>query len=219
PRNGRPHRRPVDAETPQQADQRGDRHPAARIPRIQAVDGHDQLPRLRQPPCRLWHGRHRHKISRTPRPETILAWRPGCRAPPAAISPPRAPGARTGASPSCPPARASSPAPATTATPCPPRPSPPPYAPSAPPPPPRPGPVRVALPPGCHQQDPDRTHVLLLRPRVTPNPPRPPARISPEPLSRPRLQGIRRPVWYHGPVSIERINPDELARPSGFSHA
>jgi enamine deaminase RidA (YjgF/YER057c/UK114 family) len=26
-------------------------------------------------------------------------------------------------------------------------------------------------------------------------------------------------VWYHGPVSIERINPDELARPSGFSHA
>jgi len=28
-----------------------------------------------------------------------------------------------------------------------------------------------------------------------------------------------RPVWYHGPVSIERINPDELARPSGFSHA
>ena len=26
-------------------------------------------------------------------------------------------------------------------------------------------------------------------------------------------------MWYHGPVSIERINPDELARPSGFSHA
>jgi enamine deaminase RidA (YjgF/YER057c/UK114 family) len=26
-------------------------------------------------------------------------------------------------------------------------------------------------------------------------------------------------VWYHGPVSIERINPDELSRPSGFSHA
>jgi len=26
-------------------------------------------------------------------------------------------------------------------------------------------------------------------------------------------------VWYHGPVSIERINPGELARPSGFSHA
>jgi enamine deaminase RidA (YjgF/YER057c/UK114 family) len=26
-------------------------------------------------------------------------------------------------------------------------------------------------------------------------------------------------VWYHGPVSIDRINPDELARPSGFSHA
>jgi len=26
-------------------------------------------------------------------------------------------------------------------------------------------------------------------------------------------------VWYHGPVSIERINPVELARPSGFSHA
>src|SRR6516164_679972 len=29
----------------------------------------------------------------------------------------------------------------------------------------------------------------------------------------------RRPVWYHGPVSIERINPGELGRPSGFSHA
>ena len=27
------------------------------------------------------------------------------------------------------------------------------------------------------------------------------------------------PVWYHGPVSIERINPGELARPSGFTHA
>jgi enamine deaminase RidA (YjgF/YER057c/UK114 family) len=26
-------------------------------------------------------------------------------------------------------------------------------------------------------------------------------------------------VWYHGPVSIERINPEDLARPSGFSHA
>jgi len=26
-------------------------------------------------------------------------------------------------------------------------------------------------------------------------------------------------VWYHGPVSIERINPGELAQPSGFSHA
>jgi len=26
-------------------------------------------------------------------------------------------------------------------------------------------------------------------------------------------------VWYHGPVSIERINPGELPRPSGFSHA
>lgn len=26
-------------------------------------------------------------------------------------------------------------------------------------------------------------------------------------------------MWYHGPVSIERINPGELARPSGFSHA
>jgi len=26
-------------------------------------------------------------------------------------------------------------------------------------------------------------------------------------------------VWYHGPVSIERINPRELGRPSGFSHA
>jgi enamine deaminase RidA (YjgF/YER057c/UK114 family) len=26
-------------------------------------------------------------------------------------------------------------------------------------------------------------------------------------------------VWYHGPVSIDRINPDELPRPSGFSHA
>jgi enamine deaminase RidA (YjgF/YER057c/UK114 family) len=26
-------------------------------------------------------------------------------------------------------------------------------------------------------------------------------------------------VWYHGPVSVERINPDELGRPSGFSHA
>jgi len=26
-------------------------------------------------------------------------------------------------------------------------------------------------------------------------------------------------VWYHGPMSIERINPGELARPSGFSHA
>jgi enamine deaminase RidA (YjgF/YER057c/UK114 family) len=26
-------------------------------------------------------------------------------------------------------------------------------------------------------------------------------------------------VWYHGPVSIERINPGELGRPSGFSHA
>jgi enamine deaminase RidA (YjgF/YER057c/UK114 family) len=26
-------------------------------------------------------------------------------------------------------------------------------------------------------------------------------------------------VWYHGPMSIDRINPGELARPSGFSHA
>ena len=26
-------------------------------------------------------------------------------------------------------------------------------------------------------------------------------------------------MWYHGPVSIERINPRELGRPSGFSHA
>jgi len=26
-------------------------------------------------------------------------------------------------------------------------------------------------------------------------------------------------VWYHGPVSIERINPGELPRPSGFCHA
>ena len=26
-------------------------------------------------------------------------------------------------------------------------------------------------------------------------------------------------MWYHGPVSIERINPDELGRPSGFCHA
>jgi enamine deaminase RidA (YjgF/YER057c/UK114 family) len=26
-------------------------------------------------------------------------------------------------------------------------------------------------------------------------------------------------VWYHGPVSIERINPGGLAQPSGFSHA
>lgn len=26
-------------------------------------------------------------------------------------------------------------------------------------------------------------------------------------------------MWYHGPVSIERINPGDLARPSGFSHA
>ena len=26
-------------------------------------------------------------------------------------------------------------------------------------------------------------------------------------------------MWYHGPVSIERINPGELAQPSGFSHA
>ena len=26
-------------------------------------------------------------------------------------------------------------------------------------------------------------------------------------------------MWYHGPVSIERINPDDLPRPSGFSHA
>jgi enamine deaminase RidA (YjgF/YER057c/UK114 family) len=26
-------------------------------------------------------------------------------------------------------------------------------------------------------------------------------------------------VWYHGPVSIERINPGGLPRPSGFSHA
>ena len=26
-------------------------------------------------------------------------------------------------------------------------------------------------------------------------------------------------MWYHGPVSIERINPAELGRPSGFSHA
>src|SRR5262249_52106999 len=29
----------------------------------------------------------------------------------------------------------------------------------------------------------------------------------------------RRRVWNHGPVSIERINPAELGRPSGFSHA
>ena len=26
-------------------------------------------------------------------------------------------------------------------------------------------------------------------------------------------------MWYHGPVSFERINPDDLTRPSGFSHA
>ena len=26
-------------------------------------------------------------------------------------------------------------------------------------------------------------------------------------------------MWYHGAVSIERINPGELGRPSGFSHA
>ena len=26
-------------------------------------------------------------------------------------------------------------------------------------------------------------------------------------------------MWYHRPMSIERINPGELARPSGFSHA
>ena len=26
-------------------------------------------------------------------------------------------------------------------------------------------------------------------------------------------------MWYHRPVSIERINPGELGRPSGFSHA
>ena len=26
-------------------------------------------------------------------------------------------------------------------------------------------------------------------------------------------------MWYHGPVTIERINPGDLARPSGFSHA
>jgi enamine deaminase RidA (YjgF/YER057c/UK114 family) len=26
-------------------------------------------------------------------------------------------------------------------------------------------------------------------------------------------------VWYHGPVTIERINPGDLAQPSGFSHA
>ena len=26
-------------------------------------------------------------------------------------------------------------------------------------------------------------------------------------------------MWYHGPVSIERINPGGLAQPSGFSHA
>jgi enamine deaminase RidA (YjgF/YER057c/UK114 family) len=26
-------------------------------------------------------------------------------------------------------------------------------------------------------------------------------------------------VWYHGPVSIERINPEGLPPPSGFSHA
>ena len=26
-------------------------------------------------------------------------------------------------------------------------------------------------------------------------------------------------MWYHGPVSIERINPGDLAQPSGFSHA
>ena len=26
-------------------------------------------------------------------------------------------------------------------------------------------------------------------------------------------------MWYPGPVSIERINPRELGRPSGFSHA
>jgi enamine deaminase RidA (YjgF/YER057c/UK114 family) len=27
------------------------------------------------------------------------------------------------------------------------------------------------------------------------------------------------PVWYHGAVGVERINPGELAPPSGFSHA
>ena len=26
-------------------------------------------------------------------------------------------------------------------------------------------------------------------------------------------------MWYHRPVSIERINPGELGQPSGFSHA
>lgn len=26
-------------------------------------------------------------------------------------------------------------------------------------------------------------------------------------------------MWYHGPVSIQRINPDGMPRPSGFSHA
>ena len=26
-------------------------------------------------------------------------------------------------------------------------------------------------------------------------------------------------MWYHGPVTIERINPGDLAQPSGFSHA
>jgi enamine deaminase RidA (YjgF/YER057c/UK114 family) len=26
-------------------------------------------------------------------------------------------------------------------------------------------------------------------------------------------------VWYHGAVGVERINPGELAPPSGFSHA
>src|SRR4029077_7071272 len=34
-----------------------------------------------------------------------------------------------------------------------------------------------------------------------------------------RIARARWPVWYHGPVSIERINPGDLAPPSGFSHA
>jgi enamine deaminase RidA (YjgF/YER057c/UK114 family) len=33
-----------------------------------------------------------------------------------------------------------------------------------------------------------------------------------------RMPGAGGPVWYHGAVGIERINPGELPRPSGFSH-
>ena len=67
PGDGGTHGRLINSQVPQQADQRSDRHPPTRAPRIQPIDGHDQLPGLRRPRryplCRVGHGRHPHKIA------------------------------------------------------------------------------------------------------------------------------------------------------------